>query len=145
MPKQPYPSQMAPKPKSKKQSMNTGIMGSTPDQRKKSNMDYVKSAARIAIDPLNVVGALRRAVSPSASKRVRLSPTGKRASSRIADSSRKTKQAQSIAMDKVKSVKSASADSKRKTAQGKSYPPSKKAPSSYALGLTPSQKKKKQG
>jgi len=135
----------SPKPKPKKQSMNTGIMGSSPSQRKKSNMDYVKSVAKIAVDPFNVVGALRKAVSPSAAKKAKFSPTAKRVSSRIADSSRKTKQAQSIAMDKVKSVKSTSADSKRKTAQGKTYPPSKKAPSSYALGLTPSQKKKKQG
>ena len=53
-----------------------------------------------------------------------------------ADSARKTKEAQSMAMDKVKAKKSASADSKRKTAEAKKYPPAKKAPSSAALGLT---------
>jgi hypothetical protein len=59
-----------------------------------------------------------------------------------ADSSRKTKEAQSMAMDKVKAKKSAMADSKRKTAEAKTYPPAKKAPSSAAVGLT---KKKKKG
>ena len=58
-----------------------------------------------------------------------------------ADSARKTKEAQSMGMDKVKAKKSAMADSKRKTAEAKSFPSAKKAPSSYALGLTPKTKK----
>jgi len=62
-----------------------------------------------------------------------------------ADTARKTKQAQSMGMDKIKAVKSATASSKRMTASAKSYPSAKKAPSSYALGLLPSQKKKRQG
>ena len=57
-----------------------------------------------------------------------------------ADSARKTKQAQSMGMDKIKAKKSAMADSKRKTAEAKSFPPAKKAPSSYALGLVPKRK-----
>ena len=60
-----------------------------------------------------------------------------------ADSARKTKQAQSIGMGKVKAVKSAKADAMRKTAQASTYPPKKKAPSSYALGLTGKTVKKK--
>ncbi len=60
-----------------------------------------------------------------------------------ADSARKTKEAQATGMGKVKAVKSAGADTKRKTAEAKTFPPAKKAPSSYALGLLPSQKKKK--
>ena len=59
-----------------------------------------------------------------------------------ADSARKTSQAQSMAMDKVKAKKSAGADTKRKAAEAKTYPSAKKAPSSAALGLLPSQKKK---
>ncbi len=58
-----------------------------------------------------------------------------------ADAARKTKEAQSMGMGKVKAVKSAIADTKRKTAEAKSFPPAKKAPSSYALGLTPKAKK----
>jgi hypothetical protein len=54
----------------------------------------------------------------------------------LVDGKRKTKEAQSIAMDKVKAKKSAAVDSKRKTAEAKTYPPAKKAPSSAALGLT---------
>ena len=57
-----------------------------------------------------------------------------------ADSARKTKQAQSINMGKVKANRSVMADSKRKTAEAKSFPPAKKAPSSYALGLVPKKK-----
>ena len=53
-----------------------------------------------------------------------------------ADAARKTSQAQSMAMDKVKAKKSAMADTKRKAAEAKTYPPAKKAPSSAALGLT---------
>ncbi len=52
-----------------------------------------------------------------------------------ADSARKTKEAQATGMGKVKAVKSAGADTKRKTAEAKTFPPAKKAPSSYALGL----------
>jgi len=59
-----------------------------------------------------------------------------------ADGLRKKKQAQSIAMDKVKAKKSANATSKRMTAQAKMYGPKKKAPSSAALGLTKPKKKK---
>jgi len=59
-----------------------------------------------------------------------------------ADSARKTREAQSMAMDKIKAKKSAGADTKRKAAEAKTYPPAKKAPSSAALGLT---KKKKKG
>ena len=59
----------------------------------------------------------------------------------MADSKRKTSQAQSMAMDKIKAKKSAGADTKRKAAEAKTYPPAKKAPSSAALGLT----KKKKG
>jgi hypothetical protein len=59
-----------------------------------------------------------------------------------ADSLRKKKEAQSIAMGKVKAKKAANAASKRMTAQAKSYPPAKKAASSYALGLTKSAKNK---
>ena len=58
-----------------------------------------------------------------------------------ADAMRKTKEAQSMAMGKVKAVKSNAVTAKRKTAEAKSYPPTKKAPSSYALGLTPKAKK----
>jgi hypothetical protein len=58
-----------------------------------------------------------------------------------ADSARKTSQAQSMAMDKVKAKKSAGADTKRKAAEAKTYPPAKKAPSSAALGLTNKKKK----
>ena len=58
-----------------------------------------------------------------------------------ADAARKTKQAQSIGMGNIKAKRSAIADTKRKTAEAKSYPPAKKAPSSYALGLTPKTKK----
>jgi hypothetical protein len=47
-----------------------------------------------------------------------------------------------MAMDKVKAKKSAGADTKRKAAEAKTFPPAKKAPSSAALGLLPSQKKK---
>jgi len=54
-----------------------------------------------------------------------------------ADSARKTKEAQSMGMDKVKAKKSAMADSKRKTAEAISVLGKKKAPSSYALGLKP--------
>jgi hypothetical protein len=57
-----------------------------------------------------------------------------------ADSARKTKEAQAIGMGKVKAKKAANAASKRMTAQAKSYPPKKKAPSSYALGLVPKKK-----
>lgn len=53
-----------------------------------------------------------------------------------ADTARKTSQAQSMAMDKVKAKKSAGADTKRKTAEAKTFSPAKKAPSSAALGLT---------
>jgi hypothetical protein len=59
-----------------------------------------------------------------------------------ADSLRKKKEAQSIAMGKVKAKKAANAASKRMTAQAKSSAPKKKAASSYALGLLPSQMKK---
>jgi hypothetical protein len=59
-----------------------------------------------------------------------------------ADSARKTKEAQAIGMGKVKAKKAANAASKRMTAQAKSYPPKKKAASSYALGLTKPKKKK---
>jgi hypothetical protein len=59
-----------------------------------------------------------------------------------ADSLRKKKEAQAIGMGKVKAKKAANAASKRMTAQAKSYPPKKKAPSSYALGLTKSAKNK---
>jgi hypothetical protein len=59
-----------------------------------------------------------------------------------ADSLRKKKEAQSIAMGKVKAKKAANAASKRMTAQAKSYPTKKKAPSSAALGLTKPKKKK---
>jgi hypothetical protein len=61
---------------------------------------------------------------------------------KMVDSIRKTKEAQSIAMGKVKAKKAANAASKRMTAQAKSYPPKKKAASSYALGLTKSPKNK---
>jgi hypothetical protein len=71
-----------------------------------------------------------------------LPPIGKGKKGMKADSARKTKQAQSMAMGKVNAKKSANATSKRMTAEAKSYPPKKKAPSSYALGLLPSQKKK---
>ena len=57
-----------------------------------------------------------------------------------ADALRKTKQAQAINMGKVKAVKSNAANAKRKTAEAKSFPPAKKAPSSYALGLKPASK-----
>jgi hypothetical protein len=60
-----------------------------------------------------------------------------------ADSARKTKEAQATGMGKVKAVKSAGADTKRKTAEAKTFPPAKKAPSSYALGLTNKTKPKK--
>ena len=70
-----------------------------------------------------------------------LPPIGKKKKGMRADSFRKTKQAQSMAMDKLKAKKSAKADSMRKTAQAKSYPPAKKAASSYALGLTGKKKK----
>ena len=60
-----------------------------------------------------------------------------------ADTARKTSQAQSMAMDKVKAKKSAGADTKRKTAEAKTFAPAKKAPSSYALGLTQKTKPKK--
>jgi hypothetical protein len=71
-----------------------------------------------------------------------LPPIGKGKKGMKADSARKTKQAQSMAMDKVKAKKSANATSKRMTAEAKSYPPKKKAPSSYALGLKAKPKKK---
>jgi hypothetical protein len=61
---------------------------------------------------------------------------------KMVDSIRKTKEAQSIAMGKVKAKKAANAASKRMTAQAKSSVPKKKAASSYALGLLPSQMKK---
>ena len=67
-------------------------------------------------------------------------PIGKGKKGIKADSARKKKQAQSIAMSKVKAVKSAKADSMRKGAEAKMYPPKKKAPSSYALGLKSSPK-----
>jgi hypothetical protein len=57
-----------------------------------------------------------------------------------ADSARKTKEAQSMGMGNVKAKRSAMADTKRKTAEAKSFPPAKKAPSSYALGLVPKKK-----
>ena len=69
-------------------------------------------------------------------------PLGKGKKGIKADSARKTKQAQSMGMDKVKAKKSANATSKRMTAQAKSYPPAKKAASSYALGLKGKPKKK---
>jgi hypothetical protein len=80
-------------------------------------------------------------------------PAPKRANS-SADASRKTKQAQSAAMEKVKkkaatsadrakNKSSIAADSKRKTSEAISVMGKKKAPSSYALGLLDSQKKKK--
>lgn len=59
-----------------------------------------------------------------------------------ADATRKTKEAQSMNMDKVKLNKSSAVDAKRKTAESKTYPPAKKAPSSYALGLTPGSRNK---
>jgi hypothetical protein len=71
-----------------------------------------------------------------------LPPIGKGKKGMKADSARKTKQAQSMGMDKVKAKKSANATSKRMTAEAKSYPPKKKAPSSYALGLKAKPKKK---
>ena len=72
-------------------------------------------------------------------------PIGKKKKGMKADSARKTKQAQSMAMDKLKAKKSAKADSMRKTAQAKSYPPAKKAASSYALGLKGKTVPKKKG
>ena len=60
-----------------------------------------------------------------------------------ADTARKTKEAQSSNMAKLKAVKSAAGDTKRKTAEAISVLGKKKAPSSYALGLLDSQKKKK--
>ena len=70
----------------------------------------------------------------------KLIPLGNSRKATKADSDRKTKQAQSINMGKVKAKKSAMADSKRKTAEAKTFPPAKKAPSSYALGLIPKKK-----
>ena len=72
-------------------------------------------------------------------------PIGKKKKGMRADSFRQTKQAQSMAMDKLKAKKSAKADSMRKTAQAKSYPPAKKAASSYALGLRGKPVPKKKG
>jgi hypothetical protein len=69
-------------------------------------------------------------------------PIGKGKKGMKADSARKTKEAQAINMGKVKAKKAANAASKRMTAQAKSYPPKKKAASSYALGLTKSAKNK---
>ena len=80
-------------------------------------------------------------------------PTPKSSKGMSADMQRKTKQAQSIAMSKVKKKAATSADmvkmkspiaadAKRKTSQAISVMGKKKAPSSYALGLLPSQKKK---
>ena len=60
-----------------------------------------------------------------------------------AESARKKKEAQSMNMASLKRTRAVSAESKRKTAEAKSFPPNKKAPSSYALGLLPSQKKNK--
>jgi hypothetical protein len=71
-----------------------------------------------------------------------------------ADTARKTKQAQSAAMEKVKkkaatsadrakNKSSMAADTKRKTSEAISVMGKKIAPSSYALGLLDSQKKKK--
>ncbi len=60
-----------------------------------------------------------------------------------ADSARKTKEAQSMNMGKVKAKKSAMADAKRKTAEAISVMGKKKAPSSYALGLKPASRIKK--
>ena len=61
----------------------------------------------------------------------------------MADAARKTKQAQSMGMSNIKAKRSVAADSKRKTAEAISVMGKKKAPSSYALGLLDSQKKKK--
>jgi hypothetical protein len=80
-------------------------------------------------------------------------PTPKSSKGMSADMQRKTKQAQSVAMSKVKKKAATSADmvkkkssiaadAKRKTSQAISVMGKKKAPSSYALGLLPSQKKK---
>jgi hypothetical protein len=60
-----------------------------------------------------------------------------------ADTARKTKQAQTMGMEKIKSARSSAGYTKRKTAEAISVMGKKKAPSSYALGLLDSQKKKK--
>ncbi len=83
----------------------------------------------------------------------RYTPAPKRTNT-SADAARKTKQAQSAAMEKVKKKAataadmakkkgSIAADTKRKTSEAINVMGKKKAPSSYALGLLPSQKKKK--
>jgi len=64
---------------------------------------------------------------------------------RSADAKRKTKEAQSIAMGKIKTSKSVSAQSKRKTNEAISMLGKKKAPSSFALGLLKNGKKTKRG
>jgi len=70
---------------------------------------------------------------------------GKPMQKRSADSKRKTKEAQSIAMGKIKTSKSVSAQSKRKTGEAISMLGKKKAPSSFALGLLKNGKKTKRG
>ena len=70
---------------------------------------------------------------------------GKSIAKRSADSKRKTKEAQSIAMGKIKTSKSVSAQSKRKTGEAISVLGKKKAPSSFALGLLKNGKKMKRG
>jgi|LakMenEpi03Aug12_release.lakeMendotaPanAssembly.Ray.scaffolds.fasta_scaffold914104_1 hypothetical protein len=87
----------------------------------------LKTTAKVLLAPGNAGVALRKKVFPTRSEVA--------AKSAKADSARKTKEAQATGMGKVKAVKSAGADTKRKTAEAKTFPPAKKAPSSYALGL----------
>jgi hypothetical protein len=71
------------------------------------------------------------------------SPPASKSKGEAADTARKTKEAQAINMAKIKAKKSNTAETKRKTAEAISVLGKKKAPSSYALGLLDSQKKKK--
>lgn len=68
---------------------------------------------------------------------------GKPIRKRSADAKRKTKEAQSMNRDKLAAQKVSRVESKRKTGEAISIMGKKKAPSSYALGLLQSQKKKK--
>jgi hypothetical protein len=110
------PAKRKPKSVSDKAEYALKKLGPAKRKPKKDDMnipDWVTKFGKIAVDPLGLLNK------PNSKKAMRpLRPVRKRgasSASKAADSARKTKQGQAIAMDKVKTQRSVAAQSKRAT------------------------------